>query len=256
MKDFNFINSHATIIEDILRFFQPFVKSDRLKTFIADEFHQLLCEKWFPQRFTKRDLLFETAKHLLTDGNEYRLWTQTVKLFKKQIMITDQSYDCVFNSVKIDPNKRQQLIKRSVKYKISPNVLKQRLNIIKNFRSPRKHPIKQFVILEIQHLNFIQKNYERIVLWMTEPYQWRWAKFLPFDEFRNRMMFVINDIDLFRVGFFDHVFAKNLCASLLLMFDCRITSQALTAIKQSKVFDKIAKRSKFIKILIDVFNNM
>jgi hypothetical protein len=256
-KDFDFVNSYATLIDGLTKYIKVFIPNEKLKSFLINDFHSVMLTTFYC-RFKKREYLFYLFKLILTE-EEYiscaSVLRQDIQQKKTEtIEQKDKQLDFILNLKNInESNVVQRLIKRCDKYNISQSHLKQRLAVISNFRSLKKHPIKHFIILPQQHLTFVQKKFQFMLDWMTEPYQWRWAKFLPLQEFQRRLMFIIkSNTSLLQESFSGYQFTRDQSAQYFLMFDSSITQAAYQQVsRESRSNYTIqTKRSLFLKALI------
>lgn len=256
--DFNFINSHSTIIDSLIKYTIDIINRDQLKKFILELQPTFLTA--FGDCFKKTDCLLFLLKLLMKDESLAFGSLQKYKDFKlaKRSTFTkpSENYDYAKYNIPYIPT-CDQIIKRCVKYQITPDSLRLRLNIIKNFRSIKKHKIKQFIVLDVPHLQFIQKKNANFMWWMYLPHQWRWAKFLPFEEFKSRLSFVfdLKKTSPLYISFFDYVWSHDQCAGHYLIFDSKTTSKVIS---QRSIISNPTNvqhnRNMFLKSLI-TFNN-
>lgn len=258
--DFDFVNSYSGIINSLIIDVRSYVSKEALKSFVINLFHSKVL-KTFNYQFKKRPLLFHLIQLLLTE-EQYTECSRELRhaLLKnrEKIPSNDKQLEFVLKSKSINEiSLLQQLIKRCIKYKITPSQLKQRLSVISNFRSLKKHTIKQFIILPQQHLIFLQKKWRFFTDWMTEPYQWRWAKFLPCEEFQKRLMFIINsETKLLHISFSNYRMSKDLSARYFLLFNSKVTQTVLDNIAiKIENYHCDTKGDLFLKALVETNKN-
>lgn len=202
-KNFNFFNSHATTVNKLIFILKNFFSDEIIKDSILNIFMNYCIRNWAFYSNGKKQLIFEIYEKILKKSPNPPDELPNRFIFMKSITSSNsfvfsqedsryKAYFIIHNSLKFNIPRCEKLFKRCLKYDISPDEFRERLLIIKNFRSLKKHSIKQFIILGQPQLKLIQKLAEKVRDWMVTPDHWRWAKFLPFEEFKSRLMLISN----------------------------------------------------------------